>query len=235
MAGRNSFVLYVDAGQHIDLLSNEEAGAMVKALFRYAGTGEVPSGLSPAAAMAFSFIRAQIDRDGEKWEQIKQKRSEAGRRGGRPRSQTAQQEANQEEENNEKQIEAKKANAFSEKQEEAKKAVTVPVTVPVTVTVPVINNIYNPVIEHLNSVCGTRFRASSKATQRLIHARVNEGFSLDDFKTVINKKAAEWGKDPKMVKFLRPETLFGTKFESYLNLKSGSAYAPEDPQLDAIF
>lgn len=57
-------------------------------------------------------------------------------------------------------------------------------------------------------------------------ARKNEGFTLDDFKTVIAKKAAEWGKEPEkgqkdMRPYLRPETLFGTKFESYLNQPVG--------------
>ena len=46
---------------------------------------------------------------------------------------------------------------------------------------------------------------------------MNEGFTVDDFKKVIDNKSAEWGKDSKMSKYLRPETLFGTKFESYLN------------------
>lgn len=78
---RNSFVLYVDAGQHIDLLSDAEAGALVKALFHYAATGEINQNLSPAATMAFSFIRAQIDRDGQKYEETRRKRAEAGRRG----------------------------------------------------------------------------------------------------------------------------------------------------------
>lgn len=77
--------------------------------------------------------------------------------------------------------------------------------------------IYSAVVTYLNSVCSTNYRASSKATQRLIHARVSEGYTLEDFKTVIDKKATEWGQDPKMQNFLRPETLFGTKFEGYLN------------------
>lgn len=73
------------------------------------------------------------------------------------------------------------------------------------------------VVQYLNQVCGTHYRASSKKTQRLIHARQQEGFTLDDFKIVIGKKAEEWGSNPDMCKYLRPETLFGTKFESYLN------------------
>lgn len=80
--------------------------------------------------------------------------------------------------------------------------------------------LYSSVIEYLNQKAGTKYKASSKKTQSLIHARTAEGFTLDDFKTVIDKKCAEWiGSD--MEKFLRPETLFGTKFEGYLNAKTG--------------
>lgn len=95
-------------------------------------------------------------------------------------------------------------------------------------------DIYIAVVDCLNSVCKTCYRASSKATQRLIKARLNDGFVLDDFKQVINKKAAEWGKDPKMCKFLRPETLFGTKFESYLNQKDKDC-SNEPSELDSVF
>ena len=73
------------------------------------------------------------------------------------------------------------------------------------------------IIDYLNSVLGTSYRASSKKNTSLIHARLNDGFTIDDFKAVIDKKAAAWRDDPKMAKYLRPETLFGTKFEGYLN------------------
>ena len=71
-------------------------------------------------------------------------------------------------------------------------------------------------IDYLNSKCGTKYKASTRKTKDLIKARINDGFNLEDFKTVINKKSDEWlGND--MRKYLRPETLFGTKFEGYLN------------------
>lgn len=76
---------------------------------------------------------------------------------------------------------------------------------------------YQEILDYLNSKVGTSYRASSKATQRLIKARSNEGFEVEDFKRVIDNKVASWGKDPKMSQYLRPNTLFGTKFEAYLN------------------
>ena len=76
---------------------------------------------------------------------------------------------------------------------------------------------YQEIVNYLNNSAGTNYRASSKKTQQLIRARINEGYTLEDFKVVIEKKTREWINDNKMKAYLRPETLFGTKFEGYLN------------------
>ena len=76
---------------------------------------------------------------------------------------------------------------------------------------------YKEITDYLNKSAGTNYRASSKKTQQLIRARINEGFTIEDFKVVIDKKTREWINDNKMKAYLRPETLFGTKFEGYLN------------------
>lgn len=78
---------------------------------------------------------------------------------------------------------------------------------------------YDRVIKYLNAKAGTNYRATNKATQRLIKARFNEGMTTKDFKKVIDNKCDDWVKDPKMCEYLRPATLFGSKFESYLNQK----------------
>ena len=78
------------------------------------------------------------------------------------------------------------------------------------------NNIYSPVIDFLNAMAGTKYKSTTAKTQQLIKARLAEGFTLEDFETVIKKKCREW-LDTDFAKYLRPETLFGTKFESYLN------------------
>ena len=78
--------------------------------------------------------------------------------------------------------------------------------------------LYMSIIDYLNQKAGTKYKSSSKKTQTCIHARLAEGYSVDDFRTVIDKKCADWiGTDYEQ--YLRPETLFGTKFESYLNAK----------------
>lgn len=78
---------------------------------------------------------------------------------------------------------------------------------------------YAEIVEYLNFACGAKYKTGSETTRGSILARWNDGFKLDDFKSVIDIKSAEWMNDPKMSKFLRPATLFGTKFESYLNQK----------------
>lgn len=76
------------------------------------------------------------------------------------------------------------------------------------------------IIGYLNKRVGTHYRVTTRKTQALIKARLNEGFTVDDFKQVIDNKAEAWLGDQKMEKYLRPETLFGTKFEGYLNERS---------------
>jgi len=95
------------------------------------------------------------------------------------------------------------------------------------------NNIpYVEIVTYLNDAAHKNFRPNTKATQRLIKARWNEGFRLKDFQTVIDKKTAEWLHDTKMNQYLRPETLFGTKFESYLNQDyvTGDSNTPTRPK-----
>ena len=76
------------------------------------------------------------------------------------------------------------------------------------------------IIEYFNHVCGTNYKHQSKATAEMINARLNDGFTVDDFRIVIDKKHIEWGNDSKYCKYLRPETLFRpSHFESYLNQK----------------
>lgn len=76
---------------------------------------------------------------------------------------------------------------------------------------------FSEIIDHLNAKSGKRYRATTRKTRDLIKARFNEGFTLEDFKRVIDVMSAKWRRDDKMDRYLRPETLFGPKFESYLN------------------
>lgn len=105
---KDSFVLYTKYLDNIQALSMEQRGMLFTSLMLYA-SGQEPEEMDPVTAMAFSFIKSQMDKDIEKYNETCAKRSEAGKLGGRPK----------------KQEEAKKANGFSEiqkKQGKAKKA-----------------------------------------------------------------------------------------------------------------
>ena len=89
------------------------------------------------------------------------------------------------------------------------------------------------IIQYLNMRTGAKYKSSTSKTKKLINARVNEGFTLDDFKTVIDKKCVEWS-GTEFEKFLRPNTLFGTKFESYLNQKVVKPKTKKSDAIDAV-
>lgn len=69
---------------------------------------------------------------------------------------------------------------------------------------------------YLNGKTGKHFRPTNKATKRTINARLNEGYTLEDFQKVIDIKTAEWT-GTEYEKYLNPETLFGNKMDKYLN------------------
>lgn len=76
---------------------------------------------------------------------------------------------------------------------------------------------YVYIVNHLNEKCGARYHAGSRKTKDLIAARFGEGFTRQDFTEMIDFKCSEWRNSEKMRVYLRPETLFGAKFEGYLN------------------
>lgn len=88
---------------------------------------------------------------------------------------------------------------------------------------------YKSIIEFLNKKTGKHFRCTTQKTQSLIKARMREGFTEEQFKQVIDIKTNEWKGIEKFERYLRPETLFGTKFESYLNQEVINKGAEDNP------
>ncbi len=77
---------------------------------------------------------------------------------------------------------------------------------------------YEEIIDYLNEKARARFRHDTKNTQRFIRARWKEGFRLPDFKLAIDHCCSKWFADPEMKDYLRPQTIFSSKFESYVNM-----------------
>lgn len=84
MARSKSFLFYLDWHQHLEMLTDAERGRLLSALLDYAETDVLPDGMSGAAGMAFSFMRAQLDRDREKYEARCKANHDNGLKGGRP-------------------------------------------------------------------------------------------------------------------------------------------------------
>ena len=105
MEPKKSFVFYLSWRSAINLLNDSQKAELLNAIFDYV-SGEAVFINDGGVNICFEFIKSDIERDLEKWENVKNKRSEAGKKGGRPPK----------ENESEKQTKAKKANAFLKKQ-----------------------------------------------------------------------------------------------------------------------
>lgn len=121
---RESFIFYADWWEHLQMLSDSDALSVIRAIFAYERAEEVPK-INGAAAMAFSFIRAQLDRDNAKWENTRKARQVAGRMGG-----IATQNKNRIARDTANLLEQNKQGSSLLEQNQANQAVPVPVPVP---------------------------------------------------------------------------------------------------------
>ena len=91
-------------------------------------------------------------------------------------------------------------------------------------------HIYSQVVDYLNEKSGKHYHVTKDVTS-LMNARMSEGATLDDFKTVIDKKTDEWMDTP-FEQYLRPKTLFSNKFDGYLNQPVKGKEQPKDYNVD---
>lgn len=118
MNKHNSFVLYKEYREYIDMLSDQETGRLFKALFSVLSGGEEPE-LEGSTKIVFKVIYGQIMRDLEKWEETCRKRSEAGKKGGRPaKTEAVPEKQTKANESKIKQTKAKKAETENENEYE---------------------------------------------------------------------------------------------------------------------
>ncbi len=109
-----SFLIYLDYQQQFELLTDEQAGKLIKAIIKYEKTGETLE-LDGMTKMAFSFIKTQLDRDREKYQARCEKNRENAKKGGRPKKQKVNEKLNGFKEN---QMEAKKPDNDNEEDKE---------------------------------------------------------------------------------------------------------------------
>ena len=79
------------------------------------------------------------------------------------------------------------------------------------------------IVTYLNDKVNSNFSHHARNIQQLVMDRMDEKFTVKDFKKVIDNKCRNW-LNTKYAKFLRPETLFSVEhFDSYLNEKAEKA------------
>lgn len=172
-------------------LSPEQFGRLMFALFDH------ESPVDDDIALAYEFISLQRDVDSNKYKKRCEQNRENGKKGGRPKTEKTERLF-------------KKPNGFFENpndndndNEKGNDNESVP---------------DNPLslLSYFNSKTGSSYK-DTEQFEDLIEQRLSEGYSFEDLRSVIDKKSVEWSCDGKMRSYLRPSTLFGEKFEEYLN------------------
>ena len=196
---RDSFVFYRSFYEAIADLPDADLAACFRAISEYA-LNDIEPEVPGIAKTVFKMAKPQIDAN--------TKRYQNGAKGGRPVKSDA--------DNNQTITKQKPNNNQTKPKCEIRKPnvndnVSSGTSADTTVEYP-----YAAVIDYLNIKTGAKYLSTSRDTRKLIRERCDEGFKYEDFMKVIDKKVQEW-KGTDYEKFLRPSTLFGTKFESYLN------------------
>ena len=203
--------------------SNTDAGKLFHTICRYA-LGENIGDLEDKIQVAFSFFKVRLDENRKNWEKTRIERKKAGRLGGL----------------------AKQANAnFAKQNKQTVANVAVSDNVNVSDSVSVNDNKKKAspsdeiitILEDLNKRTKSKkgFSPSTQCNQDLIRARMSEGFTVENFITVNEKKVKQWLHDPEMAQYLRPATLYSNKFEGYLNqieVKDVKQVKPKYPTAD---
>jgi uncharacterized phage protein (TIGR02220 family) len=205
----NGFTIYKEYYELITLLTEREQQELLLAITKFMFEDVEPT-LNDKQTKIFNNLRRPLEKS--------KKRSKCG---SITKSNENQEENETKAKENQKEIKTKSNENQKENKSKTHQDVNVIVNVNDNVDVNV-NKItlaeIKGIIEYLNIKSNSHYKYSTDKTQTLIKARIKDGFTLDDFKIVIDKKCEEWlGTD--FEKFLRPETLFSNKFEGYLNQK----------------
>lgn len=228
---KNSVVFYLSHYEIVKSLPNETLGKLYRTIFEYELGNEIE--IDEEIKFIFGFIYNQIKMDKQKYEEKCKKNKENGKKGGRPKKPNGFDE-NQNKPNgfNENQ---NKANGYFEnpndnendnenENDNDNENENVNVNENNIICVPKEtqdNNKkkYETIINRLNQLTGSDFRASAKSTQELIKSLLKD-YTVDDIILVIDKMCYKWGNDKKMCEYLRPSTLFRrSNFENYLGMK----------------
>lgn len=228
----NIFDSYIDAGQK---LKPSERKEYYCALVEYLAYGKEPERLKGSSDAIWTAIFPSLE--------LSRKRSESGSKGGQKK------QANQElaTKQNEDLLASKttskteantvangKANGVAKSKSNSKSNSKEDISNDISKKKGSDLSEITEIVDYLNEKANTSFRPSAEYAKTHIRARLREGFTIDDFKTVIDGRVKAWANNPKMSEYLRPQTLFGTKFESYLNASKAKPKTDEE-EWDELF
>lgn len=222
---RDSVVFYRSFYEAVKDLPPEEFKESVQAILDYGLDDKPPDKQGTIAHTVFSLVRPQIDANNRRFKNGCKGGKEPNRNQTRTKTEPncnqtgTKPEPNQNRDGTKPEPKEKGERRKEKGEINNNKTIMSPPTSRDELTYP-----YGAVVDYLNSKAGTRYKHSSEDTRKHIRARVNDGYTLDDFKAVIDRKVEEW-KGTEWEKFLRPSTLFGSKFEGYLNQMDGPRYA----------
>lgn len=198
---KKSFLMHIDSLDILEDLTNEQAGELFNAIRSYQVGEEMD--IHGVVRIAFSPFKNQFKRDDEKYQITCKRRAEAGSLGGKQKVANASKS---------KQTIANVADNKTKNKNKTKSDSDNDLKDPLSCKPDVVE-----IINHMNSVIGTKYKTSTKSHIQNISARLSEGHSVDDLKKVIDFKYSQWGNSQEMAGFLRPSTLFQTsKFQGYL-------------------
>ncbi len=208
---KENFLLKKSQQEIFNELSDEEAGKLIKGIFNYADTGE--SGLDGYLKIIFIPIKTEIDKNEENYKKRCEINKTNGSKGGAPKG-NKNAKKKKTTENNQSVKKTTENNMNSHNHNHISLSY-------INNQDQLLNNKLNDIkqiVDYLNLKTNSKFKYFSKTTQTKIIARLNEGYRLDDFIVVIDKKCKEWI-GTEFERYLTPDVLFGTKFEKYLNQK----------------
>ena len=199
---RDSIMMYRTQCEALEALPPDQFKAVATALWHYELDGIDPNGCDSVVAAFWMMSKPLIDKRTAAYEH--------GKMGGRPKEKTTYKPPD-----NLSETTCEPVGILKDKEERIKDK-------ELNNNIPASEYPYKEVVTYLNQKAGTAFKDKSKDTRRHIKARFDEGYTLEDFRKVIDGRVTAW-KGTDMEQYLRPSTLFGSKFESYLNAKPGKS------------
>lgn len=201
-------------------LPEEQAGKLIKALFA-CHSGEQATVEDPILSAVYNMMAVVIAHNRDAYDDKCRRMQENGKMGGRPKTKGIEEKPNEtkrflEKPNETKQKQKKPIEKKRIEENRKEKNINNNNMSGKPDGTPLLMPTVKEVVDYLNVKAGTHYRVNVKQTADKIKARLNDGFTIDDMKKVIDIKTAEW-MGTEWQKFIRPETLFGAKFESYLN------------------